>query len=87
MEKSVVDVVVIVVYLIAVTAVGYFVSRKDRDSKTGYFVGGRRFAWPVVGMSLFATGISSMQFVGQAGLGYKIGIAAANPQLREVSRW
>lgn len=38
-------------------------------------------AWPLIGMSLFATGISSMQFVGQAGLAYKIGIAAANPQL------
>jgi len=81
MTKSAVDIVIIAIYLITVTIVGYFVSRKDRDTKEGYFVGGRRLAWPIVGMSLFATGISSMQFVGQAGLGYKIGIAAANPQL------
>lgn len=81
MTKSLIDLGVIVVYLMAVTFAGYYVSRKDRSSKDGYFVGGRRLAWPIVGMSLFATGISSMQFVGQAGLGYKIGIAAANPQL------
>jgi SSS family solute:Na+ symporter len=81
MTKTVVDIAVIVIYLLSVTVVGTIVSRKDRNTREGYFVGGRRFAWPIVGMSLFATGISSMQFVGQAGLGYKIGIAAANPQL------
>ncbi|HSH09280.1 MAG TPA: sodium/solute symporter, partial [Oceanipulchritudo sp.] len=81
MSKPVIDAIIIAVYLIGVTVVGYYFSRKDRDTKEGYFVGGRRMAWPLIGMSLFATGISSMQFVGQAGLAYKIGIAAANPQL------
>jgi SSS family solute:Na+ symporter len=81
MTKSLVDVIIIVVYLISVSVVGYVVSRKQSGTKEGYFVGGRRLAWPIVGMSVFATGISSMQFVGQAGLGYRIGIAAANPQL------
>lgn len=80
-NKAMIDAGVIVLYLIAVSVVGFMASKKDRDSKEGYFVGGRRLSWMVVGMSLFATGISSMQFVGQAGLAYKIGIGAANPQL------
>ncbi len=81
MNKAIVDISVVVIYLIVMAAVGLWFSRHGRGSKEGYFVGGRSLAWPLVGMSLFATGISSMQFVGQAGLAYQIGIAAANPQV------
>ena len=58
-------------------------SREKADRK-GFFLGGRNFSWLLIGTSLFATNISSVQFVGQSGLAYKIGIAAANPQLTGV---
>lgn len=81
MSKAWIDIGVVLLYFVAISIVGLKIAKKNSGSKEGYFVGGRNMGWPVIGMSLFATAISTTQFVGQAGLAYKIGIAAANPQL------
>ena len=75
------DIQIAAFYLIAIGVVGIAFSRKQAKSQVGYFLGGRSLTWPMLGCSLFATHISSLQFVGQSGFSYQIGIAAANPQL------
>lgn len=82
MTTSLLDGAVVFAYLAGIIILGITVARRKRATTTdSYFLGNRNSAWPFLGMSLFASSISSMQFVGQAGLAYKIGIAAANPQL------
>ena len=41
-----------------------------------YFLAGRDLAWPMVGMSLFASNISAEHVIGMAGDGYRIGLVA-----------
>ncbi len=79
--KTIVDIVVVICYLLAVTGLGIWIGRRQNASKEGFFLGGRKFSWLLIGFSLFATNISSTQFVGQSGFAYKTGIAAANFQL------
>ena len=81
MSKLYIDLTVVSLYILGIVGFGLWVTKRQQKTSESYFLGNRQFTWPFVGMSLFATGISSMQFVGQAGLAYKIGIAASNPQL------
>ena len=53
------DIVVLVLYMLAMAWMGIYFSKKNRDTEQ-YFVGGRRFAGWVVGLSLVGTSISSV---------------------------
>lgn len=79
-----IDIGIVIVYLIGVLAFGVWIGRRENPDRSGFFLGGKSFTWPLIGMSLFATHISSIQFVGQSGLAYSIGMAAASPQLTGV---
>lgn len=79
-----IDIGIVIVYLIGVLAFGVWIGRRENPDRAGFFLGGKNFTWPLIGMSLFATHISSIQFVGQPGLAYSIGMAAASPQLTGV---
>ncbi|MGD9900438.1 MAG: sodium/solute symporter, partial [Calditrichaceae bacterium] len=68
--RSVFDNIVILVYMISVLAVGVYYSRYNRNS-TEYFLGGRKFGWITIGLSLFIANIVIEQFIGMIGL--KIG--------------
>jgi len=82
MSRQHIDIIVLVLYLALVLSLGIWSARRGFGRTTsGYFLGGRNFTWPFIGLSLFATDMSSMQFVGQAGFAYQAGIAAANPHL------
>ena len=70
-----------VVYLLAITTIGIWVGRKENKTQVGYFLGGRKFTWWMVGASLFATNISSMQLTAQSGDAYRFGMSAASPQM------
>ena len=63
-----------VVYVIASRIVPLALS-SDKTGAEGYFLGGRNFLWPLVGLSLFATNMSGSSFIGLAGAGYNQGIA------------
>src|SRR3989339_5135 len=76
-----IDAVVIIVFLIATIVVGLWYSRKAGTNKEEFFLAGRTLTWPLIGASLFATNISTQQFVGQGGLAYSIGIGACFFQL------
>ena len=81
MTLETIDIVIVILYLAGVLVFGLWIGRREKADREGFFLGGKHFSWLLIGTSLFATNISSVQFVGQSGLAYKIGIAAANPQL------
>jgi len=71
------DWIVIITYIIAALALGFYVGKKTEDSE-GYFLAGRKLVWPLVGFSLYASNMSGSSFVGLAGEGYARGIAVFN---------
>ncbi len=71
--RSVFDNIVILVYLISVLSVGVYYSRYNRNS-TDYFLGGRKFGWITIGLSLFIANIVIEQFIGMSGLNKGNGI-------------
>ena len=70
------DLIVMVVYLTGIVFWG--LRNSSRKSAEGYFLGGRSMPWPVVGLSLFATVVSSSALVGWAGDAYATGISVFN---------
>ncbi len=68
------DTIIIVVYFVIVFGIGFYHSRKERDTKD-YFLAGQHIGWFAVGASLFATNISSEHFIGLAGSGASTGLA------------
>ena len=67
-----------VAYLAAVVAIGFVSGRKGHRGASEFFLAGRRLPWYVIGFSLIAASISSEQFIGEIGWGYKYGLAVAN---------
>jgi len=72
-EISNLDIGIIVGYFLLVLLIGFIVSR---NTKTGddLFLGGRSFGWGVIGLSLFASNISSSTIIGLSGAAYTTGI-------------
>ena len=66
------DLVVCLAYLLAVVAIGFFSSRRQHASVSGYFQADNRLPWYAIGFSIVAAGISSEQFVGEMGYAYKL---------------
>lgn len=72
-----IDIAIILVYIVATRIIGFIVGRGKKDSED-YFLGGRNFIWPLIGLSLLATNQSGASFIGLAGSGYNNGIAVYN---------
>ncbi|MGF1607553.1 MAG: sodium:solute symporter [Rhodothalassiaceae bacterium] len=72
------DLGVIAGYILLILIVGLALSRQKDDSAEGYFLAGRSMIWPFIGISLFASNISSNTLVGLAGAAYDTGIAVFN---------
>ena len=68
-----IDLWVIGVYFVAVMLIGLYVAR---GTKTGedLFLGGRTFGWGLIGLSLFASNISTSTIIGLSGAAYSSGI-------------
>ena len=73
-QVSTLDLIIIAVYFIAVFAIGYVVSQRT-ESGDDLFLAGRSLGWGAVGLSLFASNISSSTLVGLMGDAYRIGLA------------
>ncbi len=69
MGLSVVDVVIIVLYLILVALIGSFSGGKQRNIKD-YFLGGTSVPWWAVAFSIVAAETSSLTFISIPGLAY-----------------
>ena len=74
MQIATVDLWVIAAYFLAVAAIGVVVARRTRSGED-LFLAGRRLAWGAVGLSLFASNISSSTLVGLMGDAYRTGLA------------
>ncbi|QDT41623.1 Sodium/glucose cotransporter [Gimesia alba] len=75
---SVLDSAIILAYLIMITGMGLYVSRKQKQTVDSYFLAGRSLKWPTIGLSLFATNISTVHLIGLAADGYRVGLVVGN---------
>jgi SSS family solute:Na+ symporter len=76
-ELTTVDLVMVALYAAVVIWIGFRVSR-DTDTTEDYFLAGRNLTWPLIGLSLFASNISSSTLIGLSGDAYGTGIAVYN---------
>jgi Na+/proline symporter len=74
---------VVVVYLAAMLALGFYFSGAQKTTDD-YFLGGRAFSWFPIGMSLMATLISAMSYTGLPGQAYDSGLVVL---LHPASVW
>src|SRR5210317_753837 len=72
-----IDLAIVAVYFLLVFAIGFRMARRTH-SADDLFLAGRRLGWVPIGLSLFASNISSTTMIGLAGAAYTWGIAVAN---------
>ncbi len=75
-----IDLIIIVLYLVGIVAIGCIMGFRQRRTSEGhgYFLAGRTLTWPVIGLALFSTNISTVHLVSLAQEGYKNGLAYGN---------
>ncbi|MEO2047311.1 MAG: sodium:solute symporter [Pirellulales bacterium] len=78
MRIETIDLVIIVAYLVGIVALGLLASRHEKNTTSDYFLAGRSLRWPMIGLALFATNISTVHLVGLASSGYKDGLVFGN---------
>lgn len=74
------DVLIIVFYVVAILVLGLYFKNSDQ-TVSEYFLADRKSGWLAVGLSLFATNISSEHLLGLAGGGASRGLAVAQFEL------
>ena len=74
---STLDLTIVVVYLVGVTAFGLWASRGIRTTKD-FFLAGRSLPWWVAGMSMVVSDIGAKDMIGLAGDAYRYGIVMMN---------
>ena len=72
-----IDLTIIAVYIVFVVWLGLRLGKRH-DSAEDYFLAGRSMIWPFIGISLFASNISSTTLIGLAGDAYSTGISVFN---------
>jgi len=70
---SLIDTAIVIGYFILVLCIGLFIARKTTTGEE-LFLGGRTFGWGLIGLSLFASNISSTTIIGLSGAAYTTGI-------------
>src|SRR3989304_5745392 len=76
------DLLIIVGYLVGIVVlgslVGFFKRRDAGAAGKNYFLAGGTLTWPIIGLALFSTNISTIHLVSQAQEGYVNGLAYGN---------
>ena len=67
------DLLIVVVYMLAMLAMGFFLGRENKTNED-YFLAGRSMSWVPVALSVAATMISANAFIGGPGWAYTDGI-------------
>ena len=69
MESNIagVDIAIIIGYFALVLGIGFWIARRTKTGED-LFLGGRSFGWGLIGLSLFASNISSSTIIGFRGL-------------------
>ena len=70
MGFTVIDYVIVAVYLVGVTLAGIRIAGKQQSSRD-YFLGGKEMSWWSVGFSIVASETSTLTFISIPGLAYK----------------
>lgn len=76
-ELAPIDLGIVAIYLMIVTAIGIMVARQTRTGED-LFLAGRSLTWGAIGLSLFASNISTTTLIGLAGAAYQDGIAVSS---------
>ncbi|HEY8460650.1 MAG TPA: sodium:solute symporter, partial [Blastocatellia bacterium] len=77
MRLGTIDYAALALYFLAIFAIGWHFSRKERTT-TDYFLASRNVAWWAIGASLFSANIGSEHFIGLAGSGAATGMAGGH---------
>lgn len=72
-----IDIIIIIAYMCFVVGIGLFLGKKHENAED-YFLAGRSMTWFFIGISLFASNISSTTLIGLAGDAYSTGISVFN---------
>jgi len=78
---SLLDSIIVLLYLVGLFILAQWVSRErsgHRKSARDYFLAGNALPWWAIGASLIAANISAEQIIGMSGSGYAIGLAIAS---------
>jgi len=74
-----VDLSIIVVYLAGIVALGCWAGLRRKSTEgQAYFLAGKSLTWPIIGLALFATNISTIHLVSLAQCGYTSGLLYGN---------
>ena len=78
MNVSPIDVSVIAIYLIGITAFGIWIGFRKHTSSHQYFLANKSLGWFTVGAAVFTSNISTLHLVGLAAGGAKDGMVIGN---------
>jgi solute:Na+ symporter, SSS family len=80
MQISTIDLAIIVIYFVFIVGLGCWAGlrKKKTEQAQEYFLAGKTLRWPVIGLALFATNISTVHLVSLAEEGYTNGLAYGN---------
>lgn len=83
MNLSVFDWIIIIIYFTVVFSVGFYFSRKEKNSRQ-YFLAGRNVIWFAIGASIFGANIGSEHLIGLAGSGAASGLAVGAYEMAAI---
>ncbi|MDZ7262033.1 MAG: sodium/solute symporter [candidate division KSB1 bacterium] len=72
-----IDLVIVVAYLVAVPAFGFYF-KKYVKTEQDFFLAGKMMPWWVISFSIIGTNIGAYDYIGAAGGAYRFGLAQAN---------
>jgi len=75
-QISSIDIAIIIIYFIIVLGIGIVIAMRTKTSED-LFLGGRTFTWGLIGVSLFASNVSTTTIMGLSGAAYSTGIATS----------
>jgi solute:Na+ symporter, SSS family len=74
-----IDLAVIITYLVGIVGIGVWAGlRRKKSGGNDYFLAGKSLTWPIIGLALFSTNISTIHLVSLAQEGYVNGLAYGN---------
>lgn len=68
-----IDLIIIALYFVTVLGIGLYIARRTETGED-LFLGGRTFTYGLIGLSLFASNISSTTLIGLSGAAYSTGV-------------
>jgi solute:Na+ symporter, SSS family len=82
-EIGAIDVSIIILYILGIVALGCWAGIRNKKAHAAtkandYFLAGSSLKWPVIGLALFATNISTVHLVSLAQSGFDFGLAYGN---------